>query len=109
LICKDVWLPSALAGKDSRGTVLRARVMRVQPGCESSHLTQAPSPRRALHVDRRHGPPQRQVGGDERLALALHELDKVTERDSGFAQLRAQGPPERHILDQGLKSEGRIP
>jgi hypothetical protein len=93
LIRKDVWLPSApVTDKDSRGRDLRARVMRVQPGGESSHLTQAPSPRRALHVDRRHGPPQRQVSGDERPALALHELDKVSERDSRFAQLRTQRP-----------------
>jgi hypothetical protein len=89
LIGKDVRLrPAPLASKDPCRWDLRARVMRVQPGCESSHLTQAPSPRRALHVDRRHGPPQRQVGSDERPALVLHELDKVTERDSRFAQLR---------------------
>ncbi|MBI4263804.1 MAG: hypothetical protein HY657_05485 [Acidobacteria bacterium] len=103
LIGKDVGLcPAALAGQDSCGRDLRARVVRVQPGRESSDLTQAASPGGALHVDRRHGPAQRQVDGDERGPLALHELDKMTERDSGFAQLRAQRPPDRHILGQGL-------
>lgn len=101
-IRKDVWLSSApLAGKDSCGRDLRARIVRVQPGRESPDLTESASPRRALYVARRHGPAQRQVGGDERRALALHELDKMTEGHGGFAQLRAQRPPDRDILGQG--------
>ena len=90
--------PAPLAGQDPCGWDLRARVVRAQPGRESPDLTESAGPRGALHVDRGHRPAQRQVDGDERPALALHELDKMAEGHGGLAQLRAQCPPDRHIL-----------